>query len=256
MIRICVILALLLGLVPDEIPTQNFHPAPTGDVSLTLRTNFRRVGDFRGNMPNLKDHTGSRFGRLTVVGRAGTSPSKKVLWLCNCDCGEQATCIAQELTTGSTKSCGCLRREVTSQRATTHGMCRDGSLPPEYHSWSNMIQRCTNPNNPKYDDYGGRGITVCARWVDSFESFLEDMGEKPEGYSVERINNNGNYEPGNCRWATQAEQVINSRHCRMLSFNGKTQAMSVWARELNIEYDTLRNRLDAGWPIGKAFGYE
>lgn len=117
-----------------------------------------------------------------------------------------------------------------------------------YQSWSDMKQRCLNPRLPCYHNYGGRGITICARWLESFQNFFDDMGEKPEGKTLERINNNGNYEPSNCKWATRAEQRRNCRDTRMITINGRTQTIKDWAKELGFSDDVLAYRIDANWP--------
>jgi hypothetical protein len=157
-------------------------------------------------MPAFIDITGQRFGRLVAV--AYEKPSR---WLCHCDCGRETIVQQCSLRNNVTKSCGCLRVELARSRATKHGYGRKRQRPAIYSCWVNMMTRCTNPNSSKWKDYGGRGISVCVRWRHSFESFLADMGEKPAGLTLDRIDNDGNYEPSNCRWATPSEQRINSR---------------------------------------------
>ena len=122
------------------------------------------------------------------------------------------------------------------------------SSTPAYKSWANMLQRCTNPNNPAFADYGGRGITCCVRW-ETFAYFYADMGDRPPGLTLERIDNERGYEPGNCRWATRAEQNRNRRGRRLLTHNGETLRISEWAQRLGIAEPKLRERLDKGWPL-------
>jgi len=130
----------------------------------------------------------------------------------------------------------------------THGM----SSSPEYRAWRTMISRCKNPNASAYKNYGGRGISVCQRWVESFENFLSDMGRRPSGLSIDRINNDGNYEPGNCRWATRTEQARNSRMAKPLTFRGETMCFSAWAERTGIHWLTLYKRIKRGWSVEKA----
>jgi len=150
---------------------------------------------------------GMKFGRLLVVSENGRGNDKRVLWNCLCDCGKSAAVRSTHLKRGSIKSCGCLRVETSTKRATTHGK----SKAPEYEVWCSMIKRCRNKKSTGYPDYGGRGITVCERW-NRFENFIEDMGPRPSQFhSIDREEVNGNYEPGNCKWATPAEQSRNTR---------------------------------------------
>lgn len=166
----------------------------------------------------MTDLTGQTFGRLTVLAEGERSPHKKRRWHCECECGTRTLVIQQHLTGGHTQSCGCLHREIVSawNVANTPGLKHGhsqlhGPASPTYQSWKNMVQRCTNPNRVEYRYYGAKGVTVCDRWLASFVSFLEDMGERPEGTSIDRIDPEGNYEPGNCRWATRAQQDANRR---------------------------------------------
>lgn len=201
---------------------------------------------------NFKDIEGQKFGRLTVVGFMGVSKTgRSTLWFCKCDCGNQKTVSAGNLKSGHVVSCGCFNIEKIKERSTTHGHTV-GKKSRTYITWRSMFARCYNPNNDNYQHYGGRGITVCDRWQ-TFENFLADMGERSPRTSIERIDNDGNYEPGNCRYATQKEQCNNTRSSHYLTFNGKTQTISQWSDETMIKAGTIERRLNRyGWTIERA----
>lgn len=192
----------------------------------------------------VKDLTGQRFGRLLVLRFADLDRRRNSRWLCRCDCRAETTVLGCNLGRRYTKSCGCKRRE----RVTTHGM--HGTS--EYNSWVAMVGRCYNLARPCAKYYSGRGITVCKRWG-KFENFIADMGLKPTSkHTLERVDNEKGYEPKNCKWATRAEQARNKRSSRLLTFNGKTQCVTEWASEINIDPRTLFARLKRGWPVQKA----
>lgn len=198
----------------------------------------------------LMDLTGQKFGRWTVLRRA--ADKRDTYWFCRCDCGTERSVIASGLRGGLSKSCGCLKREVVAARSTKHGFTPYGvNPPPTYQSWYGMLQRCTNPKHRSYHGYGGRGITVCERWRHDFGTFVADMGEKPRGRSLERRDVNGNYEPGNCYWATARQQAANKRNNRVIEFNGRRQTLIEWARELGVGQSALRERLEK-WPKWRA----
>lgn len=201
-------------------------------------------------MPKFVNVAGQRFGRLRAlsVRREGRGGRSVVLWRCQCDCGVSVDVISQSLRSGATQSCGCMRAETVSARQRKHGMSSSGT----YATWSSMIQRCANPNKKEYGRYGGRGIKVCERWK-TFELFVADMGKRPAGLTIDRIDSNGDYEPGNCRWATYKQQANNTARNRRYTFKGKTLTMREWARTLGITDSSLSERLDK-WPVEIALG--
>lgn len=188
-----------------------------------------------------EDLSGQVFSRLTVLEFVGFNRYRSV-WKCVCSCGTEKTIIGAALTSGATKSCGCLSAETLGNRNRTHGL----SLTTEYKVWAGMHRRCAVPSCKGYHRYGGRGITVCERWND-FETFLADMGNRPsKEHSLDRKNNNGNYEPGNCRWATRKEQHENTSIVKPIAgFPSITAA----GKQLGIPFTTLVGRLKRGWSV-------
>lgn len=194
------------------------------------------------------DLIGRRFGRLVVQSRTKNGWQRNAQWKCICDCGHRKIVAGASLVHGATKSCGCLARELAKDRFTTHGSWRS----PEYASWDGMVQRCTNPKHPKWEYYGGRGITVCERWR-TFAHFLQDMGQRPIGATLDRFpNNNGNYEPGNCRWASYIEQHNNTRRQRFVEFQGETITVAELARRVGLYQELIGVRLRRGWSLEQA----
>ena len=189
-----------------------------------------------------------KFGRLSVVRYAGIK-NHRHLWLCKCDCGSERTVRGNSLRDGNTRSCGCLNRESYPNRGPDPlpGRRKGGRITKEYRTWCAMKDRCSNPQTPCYKNYGSRGITVCDRWM-KFENFLEDMGERPAGTTLDRINNNGNYEPGNCRWATMKEQNRNRGNNRLITVNGETRCISEWAEKCGVSDTLIGARLRRGVP--------
>lgn len=181
---------------------------------------------------------GETFGRWTVIGTGG--PRR---WVCRCECGAQATVFTSNLKRGLSRSCGCAPRRPAPVK---HGHTANGETSREYRVWSAMIARCHNPHAPNFSLYGGRGITVCDRWRVSFEAFLADVGPRPAGASIDRIDNDRGYEPGNCRWATAREQASNRRNNHRVTLGGETRTITEWARMVGISDTAFLARLRRG----------
>lgn len=185
----------------------------------------------------LQFEAGQKFNELTVVRREDGSTR----WLCECSCGKLTSVAAAKLKSGHTKSCGHL---LYVGRPKTHG----DTESREYRIWTDMLQRCFNPKRQFYPRYGGRGITVCDRWRNDYAAFLADMGRTPfSGAQVDRIDNDGNYEPGNCRWATRKEQGGNKSNIVYFEYKGRRQKASEWAEELGVPTKAFRQRVWKGW---------
>ncbi len=193
-----------------------------------------------GRVPEL---TGQRFGRLLVLSFSHVNKNQGAVWNCLCDCGNEHQVITKNLTQGITRSCGCLRKDEFGARQRTHGMTHH----PLARTYRGMMERCYNPKYHNYHLYGGRGITVCDRWRESIANFVADMGERPAGYSLDRINNDGPYSPENCRWATIAEQANNKRGTRYLTYDGRTLTVTQWSEITGISRDTIYKRTKDGW---------
>jgi hypothetical protein len=191
---------------------------------------------------------GQRFGRLLARTMVRLDSGERAWW-CLCDCGAPATVPASRLTSGNTRSCGCLQRDMTAERSVTHGQRRE----PEYRVWSSMIQRCTNPNSKDFADYGGRGIAVHPTWL-AYEAFIADMGRRPSpSHSIDRLRVNEGYQPDNCRWATAREQARNTRRNRFITHDGRTQTLVAWSEETGIAQELIRARIDrCGWSPARA----
>lgn len=194
-------------------------------------------------MAKVVDISGKKFGRLTVirkVPRPLNLKSSNARWECICDCGKIVNVISANLRNGTSSSCGCYKKEVTSMVKRTHGQSSYNKTS-EYQAWKGMKYRCYNKKGDHYHLYGGRGIIVCDRWLNSFENFLQDMGKKPSSkHSLDRINNNGNYEPSNCRWATDNEQRRNNSRNVFLDYNGKRYVLTDLAKHLSVNFGCFR----------------
>lgn len=205
-------------------------------------------------MKNAKMHPGARHSSWTVIAPTNMrNRSGCVLWEVLCDCGTTAYKRGWSIWSGEYKSCGCMHSEYQS-RTMRERKCnwKHGEIHSStYIIWGSMIKRCTNPRAKNWGDYGGRGITICDRWRD-FRNFLADMGERPsKDHSIDRINNDGNYEPANCRWADRTTQANNKRNNRIVEFDGLRLTVPQWARRFGVSADAIRQRLLAKWPVNE-----
>ncbi len=201
------------------------------------------------------DLIGQKFGRLTVVQKIDNDKWGHHQWLCKCNCEDKnaVTVLGNSLKNNKTKSCGCLQKEIVTKIMTKHGHSKRGKESRTYRSRIDMIQRCSNPNNKYWQDYGGRGITVCQRWLNSFLNFLEDMGEAPPGLQLDRIKNGKGYYKKNCHWVTSKINNRNKRNSRSIIVNGKTLCLIELAQEYNIPYSVLYQRIyKYGWSVKRA----
>lgn len=217
-------------------------------ASLTRDSGTRSCGCLR--LAKMKHEIGNRYGRLTVVGLGERTDRQR--WICQCDCGGSTVAEGFALRSGHTTSCGCYAREQASAKA-KHGWARDNAPHHRlYHIWQSMRNRCQNSNFEDYHNYGGRGIRVDPLW-DSFERFRQDMEPTwKKGLSLDRIDNNGPYAPGNCRWATRKEQMSNTRRNKRVTFQGETLTIKQWSEKLGVRNNMLDYRLKAGWPLEMA----
>jgi hypothetical protein len=206
-------------------------------------------------MGKLVDRTGHRYGRLEVLERDLTAgPANfgvRVRWRCRCDCGSVLSVTGHELASGDTRSCGCYRDERIGRQNRTHAL----SKTPTYLSWQAAKSRCYNPKTVNYPSYGGAGITVCDRWRDSFENFLSDMGKRPKGCTLDRIDPCGHYEPSNCRWATPKEQTATTSRLRYYNWRGRQMLINEIAETEGIPRTSLAKALRREPNVKKAVAY-
>lgn len=200
-------------------------------------------------MSRLIDLTGQPFGRLTVLERA-ENKNGRVYWKCECACGNITNIQADRLVAGTTQSCGCLNKERVKQSNSTHGM----SNTPEFHTWEGIIKRCTNPKAIGFKRYAGRGITICDEWRHDFMAFYNHVGKKPTSkHTIERINNNLGYKPGNIKWATRQEQANNTRRNHNITLHSWTMNVTQWAKFIGVKQGTISERINHyNWPPAKA----
>lgn len=207
------------------------------------------------NLDNyLPEIIGKRYGKTVVINHLGSNKHGKRIWSMQCDCGVKHVSTTGDLSSGRVTSCGCASKDRISKLKYKHGHAKASGNSVEYQTYNHMLGRCFNQNKPDYRHYGGRGITVCDRWRESFENFLADMGSRPAGMSLDRIDVNGNYEPGNCRWIPVAEQQSNKRNNRVVTVNGETGPLKAMCDKYSKhKYDTVRARLNKGLSVEEAF---
>lgn len=201
-------------------------------------------------MSKIKDLIGKKFGRLTVIKYYGSNKYGRSLWLCQCECGNEKVILGNSLLSKSTLSCGCYNKEIIKKVNSKHNM----SNIKLYKIWGAIKTRCYNKNFIYYNNYGGRGIIMCDEWKNDFSKFYIwaiENGYK-DGLTIDRINNNGNYEPSNCRWMTRPEQNNNMRKNIIINYNGKEKTITQWATEFNLNRTALYYRIKRGWDIEKA----
>jgi hypothetical protein len=213
----------------------------------TPKGNYELVPQIMPTHGLFKDETGKKYNCWTVIAYAGKIGKYQHRWLCRCDCGTQRPILSSPLRAGSSKSCGCLQKNGIGTCA-THGEAR-GKRTKEWWTWRSIKNRCFNKNDDSYADYGGRGITVCERWKNSYTAFLEDMGRKPNlpRISIHRIDNNGSYEPGNCIWADDSIQANERRSNIKITIAGVTKNASQWADHFGVNRGTALRRLKQKW---------
>lgn len=211
------------------------------------------VGD-KTAMRSAESRIGEKYGRLrlvTVLGRRMYGRQMKTMCEARCDCGKTITIMVESLASGNTKSCGCLQIDASTQTClarTKHGMTKQSSPYRDlYDIWKGLIRRCHNSRSRAYANYGGRGVRVCEKWRASIEDFIADMGPRPSGASIDRINNDGDYEPGNCRWATRRQQALNTRRNVKINWQGQVMCMSEFAERCGVTRRVISRRLAAGW---------
>lgn len=202
----------------------------------------------------LKDYSGMKWNRLEAVSFVSRDPKwGDHKWRFQCDCGNEHIAGIKRVRGGQTKSCGCALTDALIERNETHGLSRRHHRA--YRIWKDMRQRCNNPNNSRYSDYGGRGVKVCDRWND-FANFIADMGDPPKLHSIDREDVNGNYEPNNCAWKTSKQQANNKRTNRVIEHNEEFKTLAQWCEIYDIEPSKVRYRLKQGWPTERAFSKE
>ena len=227
----------------SKLITSGHLNAGTESCGCLVKTSSAR---FVAAKARIKDISGKVFGRLTVLSLTRTE-NKRSYYLCKCECGVEKEIRQDSLKSGRTTSCGCVQREAV----TIHGHYSNDKASPTTMSWKSMLARCTDPNHANYAHYSSKGITVCDRWFD-FNNFLADMGERPEGSQIDRMDNSLGYSKDNCRWVTPKINSNNKDNCVYLTIKDKTQTVTQWSEELGLSRDVVYQRLAKGWTSEEA----
>lgn len=210
-------------------------------------------------MKKINNLEGQTFGKLTVLRLSDDYLKGQARWLCQCECGNATVVFASNLGRGHTTSCGCHKKSNYKTMNLAHGatagkLGKKNEYPSTYKIWCLMRQRCLNRRSKAYRWYGARGIAICDRW-DDYANFVLDMGHRPDGHSLDRIDNGGPYSPENCRWATRTEQARNKRNNHLLTYNGETRSIAEWAEHIGVHPNRLASRMRRGWDVERALTY-
>lgn len=231
--------------------SNDLRTSRTRSCGCLMRETSARIAKEHPAPSTALDLAHQRFGLLTALRPTDERVQSSVVWECSCECGGSRKVATPYLTSGAVTNCGCLRGEAF----VTHGDTRKHQWSSEYGIWSGMVSRCHNPKHRRFSDYGGRGIKVCERWRSSYENFLADMGRKPSPkHTIDRRDNDGNYEPGNCRWATRVEQGRNRSNNHMLTWRGETLCIAEWAERTGLPPRRIASRISRGWSTDRALG--
>jgi hypothetical protein len=230
------------------VPSNRLRTGKTRSCGCLLRDFTRELARGHKRTTRQVNLSGNRYGRLTAIEPTDRRAGSSIVWKCACDCGTEVFAPSTGLRSGDNTSCGCGR----AARATKHGGATPNNWSPEYVVWTGMLERCLNPNHHAFPRYGGRGITICDQWRDDFAAFRRDMGPRPRRATIDRIDNDLGYEPGNCRWATYKEQARNKSNNHRLTIGGDTLTIAEWSERSGISQRRILARIRRGWDPSRA----